>query len=60
MRQRDERLQEQGKHKAKDDVLYDKQPTGKAQAIKRFSPQDFRFKGDNTCTCPPGQTLTSF
>ena len=29
MRQRDERLQDQGKHKAKDDVLYDKQPTGK-------------------------------
>ena len=60
MRQRDERLEGQGRHKAKDDVLYDKQPTGQAKPIKRFGPQDFRFNGDNTCTCPAGQTLTSF
>jgi hypothetical protein len=60
MRQRGERFEGQGKHKAKDDVLYDKQPTGQAKPITRFGPRDFRFNGDNTCTCPAGQTLTSF
>ena len=60
MRQRDERFEGQDKHKAKEDVLYDKRPTGQARPITRFGPQDFRFNGDNTCTCPAGRTLTSF
>ena len=61
MRQRDERLEDQAKHKAKDDPLYDKQPTGtgRLQTIKLFTPQDFVFNKDNTrCTCPAGCTLT--
>ena len=65
MRQRDERLEGQGKHKGKDDVLYDKQPTGQsgdggARSVKLFRPQDFRFNEDKaTCICPAGQTLRS-
>ena len=59
MRQRDERFADQGKHKAKPDPLYDKQPTGKRQAIKRFKPADFCFGDDNTCGCPAGKTLVS-
>jgi transposase len=59
MRQRDERLQEQGKHKAKDDPLYEKKATGQPKAIGRFKPQDFDFHEDHTCTCPAGQTLLS-
>ena len=59
MRNRDERFNGQGKHKAKDDPLYDKQATGQPKTLKRFSPQDFRFNDDNTCICPAGQTLTS-
>ena len=59
MRQRDERLQGQGKHKPKDDVLYDKQPTGRAKTIKLFGPQDFCFNDDNTYTCPAGNALRS-
>jgi hypothetical protein len=34
MRQRDERLQGQGKHKPKDDVLYDKRRTGLRKTIR--------------------------
>lgn len=60
MRQRDERLKGQGKHKSKDDPLYDKQPTKAGQdAIKRFRPSDFTFNGDNTITCPAGKSLIS-
>ena len=62
MRQRDERLRNQGKYKPKDDVLYDKQPTGQdtpSKPVKFFKPADFRFNGDNTCTCPAGKLLTS-
>jgi transposase len=59
MRQRDERLNAQDKHKAKDDPLYDKKPTGQAKVIKRFGPKDFRFNDDNTATCPAGKWLTS-
>jgi transposase len=61
MRQRDERLEDQDKHKAKDDPLYDKQPTGtgRLQTIKLFTPQDFAFNKDNTsCICPAGCSLT--
>jgi transposase len=59
MRSRDERFNGQGKHKNKDDPLYDKQAIGQAKTLKRFMPQDFRFNDDNTCACPAGQTLTS-
>lgn len=59
MRTRDERFADQGKHKPKDDVLYDKQPIGYAQPIKFFKPEDFCFNDHNTCICPAGQTLHS-
>jgi IS5 family transposase len=64
MRQRDERFEGQSKHKAKDDVLYEKQPTVQGEhasrPVKLFKPQDFRFNDDNkTCICPAGQTLHS-
>ena len=59
MRQRDERLQEQNKHKAKGDVLYDKQPTGQGRPLQRFKPADFVFHDDNSATCPAGATLVS-
>jgi transposase len=59
MRQRDERFEDRGKHKAKDDPLYNKEPTGQTRPIKLFKPQDFSFHGDNTCTCPVGKTLRS-
>ena len=59
MRQRDERFAGQGKHKSRDDPLYDKQPTGQAKPIKQFKPEDFSFNDDNTCTCPAGKTLKS-
>jgi transposase/IS5 family transposase len=59
MRQRDERFEEQGKHKGKGEVLYDKQPTGQFKALQRFKPQDFAFRDDNTATCLAGAVLTS-
>jgi transposase len=60
MRQRDERLAGQDKHKAKPDPLYEKKATGQAAPDKPFRPQDFRFNdADNTATCPAGQVLRS-
>lgn len=60
MRQRDERFATQARHKAQDDVLYDKQPTGQAKQVKLFGPQNFRFNDDDTtCTCPAGNVLRS-
>ena len=62
MRQRDERFVDQGKHKAKDDPLYDKRPTaqaGQARPIKLFKPTDFSFNDDKTMTCPAGKLLLS-
>jgi transposase len=62
MRQRDERFKNQDRHKPKDDVLYDKQPTGQdtpSKPVKFFKSADFRFNGDNTCTCPNGKLLLS-
>jgi len=59
MRKRDARFNDQDKHRAKKDPLYDKQATGQTKAIKRFKPQDFKFKNDNTATCPAGKTLKS-
>ena len=55
MRKRDERI-DNAHHKAKDDPLYDKTA---AKTVKLFRPEDFTFNGDNTATCPAGQTLTS-
>ena len=62
MRQRDERFIDQGKYKAKDDVLYDKRPTvqaGQAGPMTLFKPTDFEFNDDDTMTCPAGKTLLS-
>jgi IS5 family transposase len=59
MRQRDQRLSEQGKHRAKEDPLYDKQAIGQVQVIKRFSPRDFQFQSEHTAICPAGKTLES-
>ncbi len=61
MRRRDERFSEQAKHKAKDDPLYDKQSTqeGQERPLKLFNKADFKFNGDNTCTCPAGKQLFS-
>ena len=57
MRQRDERFASQAKHKTKDAPLYDKQPTGRVQALQRFKPQDFKVHHDSACICPAGKTL---
>ena len=54
MRQRDERI-DNAHHKAKDDPLYDKTSV---KTLKFFRPEDFRFKDDNTATCPAGKTLS--
>ena len=59
MRQRDERFNDRAKYRAKEDPLYDKQATGQTKAIKRFAPQDFQFRSDNTAVCPAGRTLNS-
>ena len=59
MRQRDERLEGQAKHKAKKDPLYDKQPTGQHKPIRLFKPGDFRFIDEHTAICPAGKMLTS-
>ena len=59
MRQRDERFNDQGKYRAKEDPLYDKQLSGQTKVIKRFTPRDFQFRSDNTATCPAGKTLKS-
>ena len=62
MRQRDERLREQGKHKAKPDPLYDKSATSASGANKArlFRPQDFTHDPDNnTCICPAGKPMYS-
>ncbi len=59
MRKRDERFNDQGKHRAKEDPLYDKRAAGQTKVIKRFAPQDVKFRGDNTATCPAGKTLKS-
>ena len=59
MRKRDERFNDQGKHRAKEDPLYDKRAAGQTKVIKRFAPQDFKFRGDNTATCSAGKTLKS-
>jgi transposase len=60
MRQRDERLRDQAKHKAKPDPLYDKRASGQEQPIRLYRPQDFIHHSDtNCCICPAGQRLYS-
>ena len=56
MRQRDERFQDQGRHRAKPDPLYDKGKPPKA--AKRFRPADFDYDPEaGTCLCPAGKAL---
>ncbi len=56
MRGRDERFQDQGRHKAKPDPLHDKGKPPKA--AKRFRPADFDYDPEaGTCTCPAGKAL---
>lgn len=61
MRQRDERLSEQAKHKAKPDPLYDKaKSTTSANQPRLFRPQDFTHDPQaNTCVCPAGKPMYS-
>ena len=51
MRQRDERFAEQGKHKAKGEVLYDK----RAQRSSRSSSSGPRTSASTTTTRPPAR-----
>lgn len=64
MRQRDERLSEQGKHKAKPDPLYDKSKSAasasSANKARLFRPQDFTHDPEkNRCVCPAGKLMYS-
>ena len=60
MRQRDERFDAQGKHKAKPDPLYEKKPTGSPQKIRLYRPEDFKVSEDRShCICPAGRKLYS-
>jgi transposase len=56
MRQRDERLASQQRHKDQGDVLYDKR--GQLATIKLYRPEDFEFIDDRTARCPAGKLLT--
>lgn len=56
MRQRDERLVDQGKHTAKPDPLHDKSRSRKTPRV--FAASDFRIADDHThAICPAGKTL---
>jgi transposase len=56
MRQRDERLADQGKHSTKPNPLHDK--SGRRTASKVFSSHDFHFADDHShALCPAGKTL---
>lgn len=61
MRQRDERFEGQGKHKAKPDPMYEKKPTGQSQdgqRIRLYRPEDFQVSEDQShCICPAGCKL---
>ncbi len=64
MRQRDQRLREQGKHKAKPDPLYDKSKSAasasSANKARLFRPQDFTHDPEkNRCVCPAGKPMYS-
>lgn len=58
MRQRDERLREQAKHKLKGAVLYDKRRTGLRKTIRIYAASDFKFLSATQALCPQGKTLT--
>jgi transposase len=56
MRQRDERLADQGKHTAKPDPLHDKSRTRKQPRV--FTASDFRIADDHShAICPAGRSL---
>jgi Transposase DDE domain len=57
MRGRDERLAEQGRHRAQGEVLHDKRTLLKP--VTWFKPEHFNIHDDNTATCPAGKTLRS-
>ena len=58
MRQRDERLKDQGRYKAGPDPLHDKGAADGDKTPKRFSPSDFDADLDRgTCICPAGKLL---
>ena len=60
MRQRDERLAGQDKHKAKADPLHDKRRVGQAKKSGLYRPQDFTVSPDaGHCICPAGEKLYS-
>ncbi len=60
MRQRDERLAAQGKHKAKGDPLHDKRADVKETTSGLYRPKDFKVsRGEDHCICPGGQKLYS-
>ena len=56
MRKRDERFQDQPRHKRKPDPLYNKSAPGKKPT--RYQPADFTYDATaGTCVCPAGQSL---
>jgi hypothetical protein len=59
MRQRDERSREQGKHRAEEHALCDKQVIRQTRVAKRLAPRDLRFERDTMPTCGAGKTLGS-
>lgn len=60
MRQRDERLAGQGKHKGKADPLHDKGRVGQLKRLGLYRPKDFKVSPDaGHCICPAGQRLYS-
>ncbi len=60
MRQRDERFENLGKHKAKGDPLFEKKPVGSPQKIRLYRPGDFQVSEDQShCICPVGRKLFS-
>lgn len=56
MRKRDERFEDQARHKAKPDPLYDK--SDKPKKTPRYTPADFTHDPlAGTCLCPAGKSL---
>jgi hypothetical protein len=56
MRQRDERLATQQRHRPQHEVLYDKR--GSFAPIRQYRPEDFEFIDERTARCPAGKWLT--
>ena len=60
MRKRDERLSDQGKHKANAAALHDKSRASQDKPIKLFRPSDFTYDAStNRCICPAGKPMYS-